>query len=140
MGLKWKGEIDILCCRHLMCKCRLFFTCEWERLSIIYILFVLFLYFPILSDHLLLLLQRPSSRHEELKERARHLLEQARREAQTRGPQRSLSKVILLRVKWWWLRGHLPSSYFACFRECSLTYYPFLFATIVSVTHGNYVS
>ncbi|ROT67659.1 putative EH domain-binding protein 1-like [Penaeus vannamei] len=36
--------------------------------------------------------KRPSSRHEELKERARHLLEQARREAQTRGPQRSLSK------------------------------------------------
>lgn len=36
--------------------------------------------------------ERPSSRHEELKERARHLLEQARREAQTRGPQRSLSK------------------------------------------------
>ncbi|XP_063589028.1 EH domain-binding protein 1-like [Penaeus indicus] len=40
----------------------------------------------------LLLTKRPSSRHEELKERARHLLEQARREAQTRGPQRSLSK------------------------------------------------
>ncbi|XP_071527981.1 EH domain-binding protein 1 isoform X4 [Panulirus ornatus] len=37
--------------------------------------------------------KRPSSRHEELKERARHLLEQARREAQSRpGPQRSLSK------------------------------------------------
>ncbi|XP_071527979.1 EH domain-binding protein 1 isoform X2 [Panulirus ornatus] len=41
----------------------------------------------------LLLTKRPSSRHEELKERARHLLEQARREAQSRpGPQRSLSK------------------------------------------------
>ncbi|KAK7051422.1 hypothetical protein SK128_018122, partial [Halocaridina rubra] len=45
--------------------------------------------------HLLLskVLQRPSSRHEELKERARHLLEQARREAQLHpGPQRSMSK------------------------------------------------
>ncbi|XP_068234461.1 EH domain-binding protein 1-like [Palaemon carinicauda] len=42
----------------------------------------------------LLLTKRPSSRHEELKERARHLLEQARREAIQNhpGPQRSLSK------------------------------------------------
>ena len=46
---------------------------------------------------LLLWWQRPSSRHEELKERARHLLEQARREAQSQqtGPQRSLSKVCV---------------------------------------------
>ncbi|XP_066972765.1 EH domain-binding protein 1 isoform X2 [Macrobrachium rosenbergii] len=42
----------------------------------------------------LLLTKRPSSRHEELKERARHLLEQARREAIQNhpAPQRSLSK------------------------------------------------
>lgn len=62
-------------------------------------MFYLFLVcLPIFLNHLFLLLQRPSSRHEELKERARHLLEQARREAQTRGPQRSLSKVIILHV------------------------------------------